>query len=360
MFIYSILAFSTLLALLCLRQLAYAYRHFRIKDKYSPATNIDTMPSVSVCIPARNETASMTQCLEHVVASTYPKMEVIVLDDSSVDDTSILIKSFAHSGVRFVEGAPLKRGWLGKNHALNELLKQASGEYVLFVDVNTHIKPYTIAQLMAYIEQKHLDMISVLPERIDGTSRDTLLTTLRYWWPIILRRKNRPATSSTLWGIKRKLLQTDLRGFANNKESIQPEATIAREVKQHRTLLSDESLGVSHDKQYVPQLETARRLYYPLSGGKPHTALLSFVLLAVILSPVVILILTADIIALLVLVLWLFVYGFYLWRTRVRYRLAGIIFWPYIVLQDSILLAASCIGYARSTITWKGRPVKVK
>ena len=64
----------------------------------------------------------MNDCLERVVASTYPKLEIIVLDDHSQDNTSALIKSFAHKGVRFVEGTKLPEGWLGKNHALQLLL----------------------------------------------------------------------------------------------------------------------------------------------------------------------------------------------------------------------------------------------
>src|SRR5690606_8106890 len=99
-------------------RLRQALRRFSSKTTMTKATIIDDMPSVSVCIPARNEAHAMTDCLEHVLRSNYPKIEVIVLDDLSGDKTSSLIKAFAHDGVRFVEGEPLPDGWLGKNHAL--------------------------------------------------------------------------------------------------------------------------------------------------------------------------------------------------------------------------------------------------
>lgn len=92
-----------------------------------------TGPSVSVCIPARNETHAMTQCLERVLASDYEKLEVIVFDDNSADDTSVLVKSFAHAGVRFIPGKKLPEGWLGKNHALEVLAQEASGTYIIFL-----------------------------------------------------------------------------------------------------------------------------------------------------------------------------------------------------------------------------------
>src|SRR5690606_12928997 len=96
-------------------------------------------PSVSICIPARNETHAMAECLERVLKSDYKKLEVLVFDDNSKDDTSAIIRSFAQAGVRFVAGTELPEGWLGKNHALDVLSKEASGTYVLFMAVDTII-----------------------------------------------------------------------------------------------------------------------------------------------------------------------------------------------------------------------------
>src|SRR5688572_18125111 len=101
--------------------------------KYTSNIAAETdLPSVTVCIPARNEGHALTDCLQRVVASTYERLEIIVLDDVSGDDTSALIKSFASEGVRFVKGSKLPSGWLGKNHALQGLLDEASGTFVLF------------------------------------------------------------------------------------------------------------------------------------------------------------------------------------------------------------------------------------
>jgi cellulose synthase/poly-beta-1,6-N-acetylglucosamine synthase-like glycosyltransferase len=104
------------------RQLAFALTHFRFQQRVTPKQMITELPSVSVCIPARNEMHVMTECLESVLASTYPKLEVIVLDDRSEDTTSTLVKAFARDGVRFVEGKKLPPGWLGKNYALLRFL----------------------------------------------------------------------------------------------------------------------------------------------------------------------------------------------------------------------------------------------
>src|SRR5665648_287743 len=154
---------STIIGLWSLGKLFKATKQFRVPTTINSSTDL---PTVSVCVPARNETHAMTRCLEAVLASDYEKLEVIVLDDSSVDDTSVLIKSFAHEGVRFVSGETLPTGWLGKNHALHGLQNEASGSILLFIDVDTHISPTTIRlsvddlSLIHISEPTRLGMIS--------------------------------------------------------------------------------------------------------------------------------------------------------------------------------------------------------
>jgi hypothetical protein len=90
--------------------------------KYSSASNKplpkDELPSLSVLIPARNETTQLETCLTSLLASTYPKLEIIVLDDCSQDKrTPEIIRSFAQSGIRFIAGEIPSDTWLAKNFA---------------------------------------------------------------------------------------------------------------------------------------------------------------------------------------------------------------------------------------------------
>ena len=55
-------------------KLLYSLKHFRMKKLISEPSMLRDLPSVSVCIPARNETHAMTECLEKIIASTYPKL----------------------------------------------------------------------------------------------------------------------------------------------------------------------------------------------------------------------------------------------------------------------------------------------
>lgn len=357
---------TTLLTLMIIAmtiRLRRALRRFRIKKYYTAAIEA---PSVSVCIPARNETHAMTQCLERVLASDYQKLEVVVYDDSSTDDTSVLIRSFAHAGVRFVPGAPLPDGWLGKNHALDILAKEASGTYVIFMDVDTYIKPTTISQLVGYMMTENLVMSSVIPGRNDAWRVSVLFGHLRYFWELILSRKSAPATSSSLWMIKRRKLIDVLGGFEPHKSEVEPEEHLASILgtDTYHCLINNESLGVTYEKKWSSQAKTSRRLLFPMVGATWYGALIGFVVLLLLNIPFVVVIgslftgwMVTQTAAFWMMTLFMGLYAMYtsvLWQRG--WWLGGLL-WPVVILQELALFTWSVWSYARHSVTWKGRPV---
>jgi len=103
-----------------------------------------SLPSVSVCVPAHEESfiERLALCLEHILASDYPKLEIIVVNELLMLDPSKELKQFAGKGVRFVHPD------VEPTDSHNDLLREASGHLVCFVDVDTHIEPTTIGQLV--------------------------------------------------------------------------------------------------------------------------------------------------------------------------------------------------------------------
>lgn len=354
---------------LCVKKLSFAFRHFKMKQLASVPSMLKDLPSVSVCIPARNETHAMTQCLERVVASTYPKLEIIVLDDSSVDDTSFLIKSFAHDGVRFVEGAPLHDGWLGKNHALEGLFHEASGRYILYLDVDTFIEPQSIEQLVAYAEQEKAAMISVLPRRTDTWRLNVIFTTLRHFWELITHQTSSPAVTGSAWMINREVLKDGFHGFSDFKTDIQPEAKLAAHLaaqQKYRFLIGTRLLGVSYEKRYSSQVETSIRLLFPMLGRRLWKAIIALLLLMCMSLPLVIILLSLyfgwsweSTITAFVLIGFVVMYGWFLHHIETHYWWLGACLWSVVILQETLLLFLSVVRYRRHQVTWKGRPVVV-
>lgn len=347
-------------------KLLFAFSHFTMRGHTSLSRSINDLPSVSVCIPARNETHAMTQCLEGVISSKYPKLEIIVLDDESADNTSILIKSFAHAGVRFIEGSALPEGWLGKNHALQGLLRESSGKYILYLDVDTRLQPDTIGQLVAYAMAEDARMVSVMPQRNDGWRLSALFSPLRYFWELVFHRARVPATSSAIWLVDRhELLELD--GFRNFALEVQPEARVAASMaltSQYRFLISTPDLGVTYEKKWLSQVETNIRLLYPRFGGRLWLGVLGLIALVCIWLPIPFIVYgllsewtIVQIVAFWHLCIFIAMYGLFLSRTWGKHWWMAIVLWPAVLTQEVIILTVSMIKYLQGSVTWKGRPV---
>lgn len=362
--------YAVLLGMFCLAvwRLRYALTHFKMKQLVTSAEMIDDTPSVTVCIPARNEDHVMSDALEQVIASTYPKLEIIVLDDLSGDNTSALIKAYAHEGVRFVEGTKLPAGWLGKNHALQGLLDEASGTYILFMDVDTRLAPDSIEQLVAYARQEDAKMVSVLPRREDGVRASVLFSTLRYFWEIMFHRKASPATASNAWLIHRQTLLKRFDGFTAYKDAVQPESRLSAELMasdEYRFLIGTELLGVSYQKKWRSQLSTSVRLLFPLLQLKvPHSIIAALDLL-IVSAPLWILLsgfITGwsvnQVITGGFFVIFAGLYGIYLKKVWNKGWIIGGLLWSIIVLQEAVLIIVSAIRYSQKAVTWKGRPLR--
>lgn len=340
-------------------------RLFHTRSYLSTPSMLRELPSVSVCIPARNERHAMTRCLESVLSSTYPKLEVIVLDDESVDNTSSLIKSFAKDGVRFIDGNTPPDGWLGKNYALSTLLAEASGTYVLFLDVDTILSPASIGQLVAYAESNHAAMVSVLPQRSDLWRTSVMFAPLRYFWHVLFHRAKRPVVASGAWMIRRNDLLRDFGTFESVKHEVEPEITVAAHYLangMYRFLTSHQLLGISYEKRMSSQIETTIRLRYPQLGFSVWRSLWSTIAkLTVALAPLAGVIWTVLWpLAGMTYVLGTVCYLLYLKFVWERGAWLGMWLWPIVLAWDAWLTLVSMARYNTHSVTWKGRPISAQ
>ena len=366
--IYIAFAVIAVLLVIMAKQLTFALKHFTPPVYTSEIGQEVDLPSVTVCIPARNEQHALTDCLQAVLESTYEKLEIIVLDDSSGDDTPALIKSFASEGVRFVKGKVLPSGWLGKNHALHGLLQEASGTYILYLDVDTRLGPTAIENTIRYAISNKATMVSVLPRREDGWRSSIVFSPLRYFWELIFRRRNSPASASNAWLIRRSDLIHRFTGFEQYKNDIQPEAKIADALAlagEYRFLMSTPTFGVNYEKKWRSQLLTSTRLLFPLFNKQAVLAIMALIDISLLLLPFAVLVSTVvipfngvHIVAAILALSSLVLYGTYTRRVWKKGWYIGIVLWPYILIQEFCLIIASVIQYKRKTVTWKGRVIR--
>jgi glycosyltransferase involved in cell wall biosynthesis len=124
-------------------------------------------PQVSVIVPARNEEASLADCLRSLVAQTGVNFELIVVDDHSTDRTREIATSFPE--VRVIEAPPLPAGWTGKNNAVTTGALHARGEWLLFTDADTIHLPDSLAAAVKEAHQNGAELLSYSPEQIAVT-----------------------------------------------------------------------------------------------------------------------------------------------------------------------------------------------
>lgn len=93
-------------------------------------------PLISVIIPVYNVEKYLRRCLDSVIAQTYQKLEIICVDDGSIDDSGKICDQYA---VRDARIKVIHQENQGLSAARNRGLDAAEGEYIAFVDSDDYI-----------------------------------------------------------------------------------------------------------------------------------------------------------------------------------------------------------------------------
>ena len=127
------------------------------KLRAAPENHPEYQPVVSVLIPAYNEEAVIADTVRSALASRYPKLEIIVIDDGSADQTSDrVLESFGRDPrVRLIRQVNY-----GKSAALNHALAEASGEVIITIDADTIVDPDAIPRLVRHFASPRVGAVA--------------------------------------------------------------------------------------------------------------------------------------------------------------------------------------------------------
>lgn len=114
-------------------------------------------PRISVIIAVYNEADVILKKIENILASNYPtkQLEIIVASDGSTDGTNDLVASFNVPEVRLLA---LPRQ--GKNIAINEAVRTAQGEILVFTDADTILHRDSLQNLVASFSDPEIGGVS--------------------------------------------------------------------------------------------------------------------------------------------------------------------------------------------------------
>jgi glycosyltransferase involved in cell wall biosynthesis len=105
---------------------------------------------VSVIIPAFNAAENIRQTLDSVLAQTYQQIEVIVVDDGSLDATGAIVKEFVAKDARI---QLVRQSNAGVGAARNTAIRKARGKYIAPLDADDFWFPEKLEKQVARIEQ---------------------------------------------------------------------------------------------------------------------------------------------------------------------------------------------------------------
>lgn len=100
---------------------------------------------VSILIPTFNSCKTLEKTLNSCLKQEFDSFEIVVIDDGSNDETKKVVESFKTSKIKY-----FYQDNQGIAQARNACLKNAQGEYILFVDSDDYIEKDTIKKLYDY------------------------------------------------------------------------------------------------------------------------------------------------------------------------------------------------------------------
>lgn len=211
---------------------------------------------VSVCIPARNEARHIAALLTDLRRQRdVPRLQVLVLDDASTDDTMGMATRAAGGDprihiARYTEEPAA--GWLGKPAACHRLAERARtkpADVLVFVDADVRLAPHAIAAGVRLLREHQLDLVCPWPSQTAVTPAERLIQPLQQWsWlttlPLPIATRSRRPSMAAVCGqflLVDAAAYTDVGGHTAVAGSVLDDLDLARALRRkgYRTAPAD-------------------------------------------------------------------------------------------------------------------------
>jgi glycosyltransferase involved in cell wall biosynthesis len=138
--------------------------------------------SVGIIIPCHNYGHFLAEAIKSALSQTFKTAEIIVVDDSSTDDTAEVAARYADRGVRYYRG-----DWRAVGEARNFGLAQSKAEFLVFLDADDVLHPHYVSCGLHSL-RKHKDAaIAYSDQQCFGRHRQLLKAPQMFDWRIFDR-----------------------------------------------------------------------------------------------------------------------------------------------------------------------------
>lgn len=142
-----------------------SYRKELKLPENSPLNAVAYRQSVTVIVPAKDEETHIGFTAGSILASDYPNLHLILVNDRSTDRTLEIMENIAREDprVRVMSVNELPKGWTGKTNAMFQAAESTTSDILLFMDADAEIEKDVIARAVAFLVDRNLDMLSIVP-----------------------------------------------------------------------------------------------------------------------------------------------------------------------------------------------------
>lgn len=111
---------------------------------------------VSIIVPIFNIEKYLKKCIESLINQKYENYEIILIDDGSSDSSRNIIDKYA---VKYPKIRALHHLNRGVSYTRNRGIKEATGDYIAFIDGDDWVEPNYLSKMIDYLESNDLDFV---------------------------------------------------------------------------------------------------------------------------------------------------------------------------------------------------------
>lgn len=179
LYAYGIVATSGIFTLLTVRYLFYKDPYIAARKMLKEDRKLAAyQPYVSIMIAVYNEEAFITQCVDSVIHQTYPKCEIIIVNDCSTDNSGRILEKYANRPHIRVFNLPEN---VGKKRALAHAMLHANGSIFVFTDSDSVIAANAVERIVD-IFKTHPTIGAISGHTRAQNSKKNLLTKIQDTW----------------------------------------------------------------------------------------------------------------------------------------------------------------------------------
>ncbi len=344
-------------------------------------TNItaNTQPTVAAIVPARNEEATISQCVESL--AQQPEItEIVVINDQSTDRTVKIVLELMrkHARLRLIEATPLPPRWVGKNHAVWQGSRTAKDDWLLFTDADVLHEKHSVSRALEIASEQNASLVSFSPKQItESWYEKSLIPAIycrlakKFSFERVNDPQNKSAAANGQFLLISRAAYDAVGGHASIASEVLEDVALAQRVKQAGYRIwfgsGQGSVRVRMYRTFAAMWEGWKKNLYRLMGADPAstTAEIAIAMVPILVGAAIVVtiaILSRDwlptlIGAVIALAVWHLFYSRELAanqfsRTLTCYGLPGKFLY-------AAVLWASYRSYQKGSLWWKGREYPV-